>query len=124
MTTEQGSVTAPAAGCFVGDRLELVWQYAYRREFIPLLLDYLGARDGMRVLDAGCGTAFLARLLATHLAGVQIAGLDADTDMLQRGQELLQRAGFTDRIRLFQGDGYDIPFPDDSFDLVTSQTFL
>lgn len=116
--------SAPAAGCFAGDRLELVWRYAYRKEFIPLLLDYLGARTGLRILDTGCGTAYLSRLLATHLSGVQIAGIDADAEMLRQGSELLQRAGLTDHIELFRANGYNIPFPDHTFDLTTSQTFL
>lgn len=124
MMAVQKSESAPAAGCFTGERMELVWRYAYRQEFIPLLLDYLGVRDGMRILDAGCGTAYLSRLLATHLSDVQIAGLDADAKMLRRGSDLLQRASLGEHIRLFCANGYDIPFPTDTFHLTTSQTFL
>ena len=36
--------STPVDGYFKGENLELTWRYAYRPEFVPLLLDYLGVQ--------------------------------------------------------------------------------
>lgn len=71
------------AGYFRGDQLELGLRYAYSPEFVPLFMDYLGARPHSRILEVGTGTAFLARLLARKLDGVQVTGLDTDANMFE-----------------------------------------
>lgn len=114
----------PVTGFFEGERLELAWRYAYRSEFVPLLLAYLGARPGMSILDTGCGTGFLARLLARTLAAVQVVGLEADEKMLALAEQMLAGEGLTSQVEFRQGDAYQIPYPDQTFDLVTSQTLL
>ena len=111
-------------GFFEGERLELSWRYAYRPEFIPLLLDYLGARAGMNILDVGYGSGFLSRLLARHLDNVSIVGIDPDGHLLDAAQDLLEREALPTEIQLGQSDAYRLPFPGETFDLVTSQTLL
>ena len=113
----------PLSGYFEGERLELVWRYAYRPEFIPLLMDYLGAQPGMRILDMGCGTGFLSRLLAQIFEESWVVGLDADETLLNLGRQMLESHGLTN-VELRQGNAYQIPYPDETFDLVTSQTLL
>ena len=122
--TEPNRSPTPVTGFFEGERLELTWRYAYRPEFVPLLMDYLGARSGMCILDVGCGTGFLARLLARTLNAVQVVGIDADEKMLDLAHQLLEREGLAGQVELRQGDAYQLPFPDETFDLVTSQTLL
>ena len=112
------------SGFFEGERLELTWRYAYRPEFVPLLLEYLGARPGTRILDVGCGSGFLSRLLARNLDNVQIVGLDADEKMLDLARQMLEREDLVSQVELRKGDAYQIPYPDDAFDLVTSQSML
>jgi ubiquinone/menaquinone biosynthesis C-methylase UbiE len=114
----------PVTGFFEGDRLELNWRYVYRPEFIPLLMDYLGARPGMRILDVGCGSGFLSRLLARTLEDVHVVGLEADEKLLDLAHQMVEREGLTGQVELHQGDAYHLPFSDDSFDLVTSHTVL
>jgi ubiquinone/menaquinone biosynthesis C-methylase UbiE len=114
----------PVTGYWEAESLERGWRYTYRPEFMPLLMDYLGAGPGMRILDVGCGTGFLARLLARTLDDVQVVGLDADEKMLDLARHMLEREGLTDRVELQQGDAYQLPFSDETFDLVTSQTLL
>ena len=113
-----------AASLFESETLEFSWRYAYRPEFVPLLIDYLGARPKMNVLEVGCGTGYLARLLARSLNDVHIVGLDPDRQLLDVARRLLEREELTRNVQFWQGDAYRLPFPDESFDMVTSQTLL
>ena len=118
------AAATPVTGYFDGEQLERGWRYAYRPEFIPLLVDYVGARPGLRILDVGCGTGCLARLLALSVDNVRVVGMDPDEKMLELGRQIVEREQLNDRIELTKGDAYDQPFPDETFDLVTSQTLL
>jgi ubiquinone/menaquinone biosynthesis C-methylase UbiE len=60
-----------------------------------------------RILDVGCGTAFLTR----HLRG-EVTGLDQSEEMVDVAQERCPSARFV------RGDGLALPFDDASFDLV------
>jgi demethylmenaquinone methyltransferase/2-methoxy-6-polyprenyl-1,4-benzoquinol methylase len=112
------------AGFFKGDRLELGLRYAYRPDYVPLLMNYLGAKPHSRILEVGTGTAFLARLLARELDDVQVTGLDTDADMLELAGKMVEREGLARQITFVQGDTIQLPFPDNSFDLATSQRLL
>ncbi|MDG5760936.1 methyltransferase domain-containing protein [Natronococcus sp. A-GB1] len=72
----------------------------------------LGSRE--RVLDVGCGTGELSRVLAAESAG-EVVGCDADL-------ELLEFAG--EHVPVVAGDALRLPFLDDSFDLVVCQALL
>ena len=122
--SKQSGPQTPVGGYFEGERLELIWRFAYPREYIPLLMDYLGARPGMRILESGCGSGFLSRLLARTLADVRVVGVDADEKMLDLGGEMLAREKLAGRVELRHGNAYQLPFPDETFDLVTSHTLL
>ncbi len=99
-----------ASGLFQGELLELVWRYAYRSEFVPLLLTYLGARPGMQILEVGCGSGFLTRLLLRNLDGVRITALDGDLKMLELAGQMLDREGHSAHAQLGQANAYELPF--------------
>ena len=61
-------------------------------------------------LDVGCGTGVLAARLAG--AGFEMSGIDPSDGMLD-----ILRAN-SPEIQAVQASGTDLPFPDDSFDLV------
>ncbi|WP_284011070.1 class I SAM-dependent methyltransferase [Haloarcula pelagica] len=72
----------------------------------------LGLADADRVLDVGCGTGELTRVLREETDGT-VVGVDADADLLAAvGQPTVQ------------GDATRLPFADDSFDLVVCQALL
>jgi ubiquinone/menaquinone biosynthesis C-methylase UbiE len=68
--------------------------------------------EGARVLDVGCGTGALLRALKPHIAGG--AGVDVSGGMLEHAR---RRDPSFEWCEL---DGPDLPFDDDSFDVVTS----
>ncbi|HEX8710034.1 MAG TPA: methyltransferase domain-containing protein [Pyrinomonadaceae bacterium] len=48
------------------------------------LFELLDVREGMRVLDLGCGTGELTRRLSEQLPGSRVLGIDASAEMLAR----------------------------------------
>ena len=73
-----------------------------------------GAR---RVLDVGCGAGHTA--LAFAASGAEVVALDLTPEMLDQGRRLASARGASVSFR--EGDVADLPFPDASFDLVTSR---
>ena len=65
-----------------------------------------------RILDVGCGEGALTRVLRAE-SDAEVVGCDRDAALLR------ELDGPTVR-----GDAYSLPFPDDSFDLVTCQALL
>lgn len=70
------------------------------------------ARSG-RVLDVGCGTG---RFLDALLGDYERVGVDVSESMLERARER--------GIEVARAGGEQLPFPDDSFDLVTTFAVL
>ena len=72
-----------------------------------------------RVLDVGCGTGYLLRLLAQRCPqATELAGIDAAPSMI----EAAERAANDQRLRFTTGTAERLPYPDDAFDLVVSTT--
>lgn len=53
----------------------------------PAMLDLLGPVDGLRVLDAGCGSGLYAKELLA--AGATVSGFDASADLIQIARQRL-----------------------------------
>jgi ubiquinone/menaquinone biosynthesis C-methylase UbiE len=81
-----------------------------------------GLRDGLRVLDVGCGTGNLLRSTGTRWPKVELSGMDPDPKALARARRKTLRAGL--EVRLERGFAQEMPFPDDSFDRVFSSLML
>lgn len=72
-----------------------------------------------RVLDMGCGTGYLLRVLADHYPGAeQLVGIDAAPQMVQ----MAAAATRDDRLTFAVGVAEKIGYPDDTFDLIVSTT--
>lgn len=91
-------------GCWIGDR-----------EF-RLMMDLLQPMAGSTLLDAGCGTGHFSRRFAS--AGLQVTGLDSDSDTLDyaRLQDVTSQ--------YIMGSMLDLPFEDDAFDYCAAVTSL
>ncbi len=72
------------------------------------------------VLDIGAGPGILAVELAGLLPSARITGLDIDPAMVERATGRATREGCAGRVSFVIGDAARLPFPDGSFDLVTS----
>ena len=85
-----------------------------------LLGALLGDVAGRAILDAGCGDGMLALELAR--LGADVAGVDADGEMIAAAQEAARAAGV--KARFDVGRIEALPFSDASFDAVVAVTVL
>ena len=78
-------------------------------------------RSGDQVLDCGAGTGTTG-LLAAHKVGSngRVIMLDMSEGMLAVAREKVEQAGLQDRVDLKTGDMLQLPFEDNSFDVVLS----
>ncbi len=79
---------------------------------------------GGLVLDVGTGTGDLALDLARLEPGARVVGLDYTAPMLARAPAKAAAGGLAEQVAWVRGDGQRLPFPDDTFDAVTSAFVL
>src|SRR5437870_839265 len=88
------------------------------RESGEALVMTLGIRDGLEVLDLGCGDGTTA-LPAARL-GANVLGVDIASNLVEAGNARAQSLGLSN-CRFQEGDASDLSeLEDDSFDLVVS----
>ncbi len=81
-----------------------------------------GPLDGQRVLEIGCGDGHTSVWFALH--GATVTGMDKRPKAVERAGALAKHHGVADRCRFQTGMIERMPFDDDSFDLVSSQSVL
>jgi ubiquinone/menaquinone biosynthesis C-methylase UbiE len=75
----------------------------------------------MIVLDVACGAAHAAEQAAPHVR--QVVGIDLTPALLELGADRLRDAGITN-VLLQEGNATELPFVDNSFDLVVCRGAL
>jgi ubiquinone/menaquinone biosynthesis C-methylase UbiE len=75
---------------------------------------------GGSVLDVGTGPGALLVEVARRRPDVRVVGVDPSTDMVGHAQNRARVAGLADRIEVHTAGAEALPFPDDSFDAVSS----
>jgi SAM-dependent methyltransferase len=92
------------------DRLMGQWSRATGE----LFLTWLAPSTGIRWLDVGCGTGAFTELVLTRTAPSAIVGVDPAPAQIEYARRKTPSAEF------HVGDAMALPFPNDSFDIVTS----
>lgn len=72
-------------------------------------------RDGMHVLDVGCGFGGTLAALNETLTRVDLHGLNIDMRQLRRAQQCVHPQ-LGNQLAFVQGDATSLPYADDSFD--------
>ena len=80
----------------------------------PLFADFAGVREGDRVLDVGAGTGALTRELAER--GATVVAVEPSPEFTRA-----LRSRFP-QIEVHEASAEALPFPDDSFDVASSNS--
>jgi SAM-dependent methyltransferase len=89
-------------------------------------LDQLNLRGDEHLLDVGCGRGAVLIAAARRLPAGRVVGIDLWRGLHQLGNDMAatyanaEVNGVADRVELHTGDMTELPFPDDSFDVITS----
>jgi ubiquinone/menaquinone biosynthesis C-methylase UbiE len=124
----EGSYLGPRAVRFIYQRGAGFYDEARRHvtagdqaTLLPILYAAMEGRAVSRALDVATGTGRVPLLLAAQPWYIgTIEGIDIAPAMLDRARAKLEAAGLGKRVLLRQGDASRLPWPDESFDLVTS----
>ncbi len=81
------------------------------------MVQHYGLQPGTRILDVGCGKAFLLHEFTEVLDSAEVAGIDiSEYAIANAKQEVAEQ--------LRRGNATELPWPDNSFDFVYSITTL
>ncbi|MDR3576852.1 MAG: methyltransferase domain-containing protein [Anaerolineaceae bacterium] len=81
------------------------------------LINTLAPSPGDRLIEAGCGSGVLCRLLAPQVTPLgRITGLDISPGLISLAQNYAVKAGLADWIDWCSGKAEALPFPDGCFD--------
>jgi SAM-dependent methyltransferase len=109
-TIKQGARAAWAAGDFPAIAERQLWPVGRR------IVDRVDVSPGEDVLDVACGTGNAAIRAAED--GARVVGVDLTPELFEAGRRLAEDAGV--EIDWVQGDAEELPFPDESYDVVLS----
>jgi len=94
---------------------------AMGRDATHALVDYARPQAGMQVLDLASGTGEPAITLASRIGPEgHVVALDLSPELLQIAEERGRERHLTN-LTTRQADANNLPFPDQSFDLITSR---
>jgi SAM-dependent methyltransferase len=102
---------------FDGDRRYGYGGYSYQPRFwqpvVPTFIDYYGLDEESSILDVGCGKGFLLHDFALALPEATLKGIDISQYAVSNAIEKVKSA-------VAIGNAKELPFEDQSFDLVVS----
>ena len=87
------------------------------------ILKSVGIRGGMRILDLGTGSGYLAFPMAREDPDCEVIGLDIVSGALEAGRARAEAEGIRN-LSFVNYDGMDFPFEDGSFDLIVTRYAL
>ena len=106
---------------FDGERRHGYGGYSYNPKFwkpvIPDFIDHFNLTEKSSVLDIGCGKGFMLHDLVETLPGISVVGIDISDYAIENCIETI-------KPYLQVADARQLPFPDNSFDIVISITTL
>jgi arsenite methyltransferase len=90
-------------------------------EATEALIELCHIGEGKYVLDIGCGVGVTPCFIARKY-GCRVVGVDILDTMVKRSRERAKREGVMDRVEFRVADAQDLPFEDDLFDAVITES--
>ena len=102
---------------FDGDRRYGYGGYTYQSRFwqpvVPTFIEYYGIDDESSILDVGCGKGFMLNDFANALPDATLKGVDISEYAVANAMEIMKPF-------ITCGNAKELPFEDQSFDLVVA----
>jgi ubiquinone/menaquinone biosynthesis C-methylase UbiE len=92
-----------------------------QRAMLLSYLDEVTLDDGARVLEVGCGTGAVSRVLIGRPGVAEVIAVDPSSVLLEQARRLSHGLA---NLTFLEADGRALPFPDGHFDAVVMHTVL
>ncbi len=79
-----------------------------------------GLPAGSRVLDVGTGPGRVPLAIASAVPGLRVEGVDLSEEMIEHARRIAADAGTQAQVSFAVADVADLPYPEDTFDLIVS----
>ena len=104
------------------DRISKFYDYltgTFERKYAEMALEHLSIQEGEIVLEIGFGTGHCLKRIAVSVGQKGKAyGIDISSGMLEVTRRRLERARLIDRVELYCEDAANLPYDDNTFDVV------
>ncbi len=90
------------------------------REYRQVLYEKVDLKNKKEILDVGCGTGAVTLDIA-HLTNGNVVGIDIDSEKMKEAERVLSNIS---NIKLMEADVMNLPFEDETFDLVVFNIVL
>jgi SAM-dependent methyltransferase len=117
-----GEIPAETAESYSAFSRQAFWG-AYHHQASVALFHSRVATNGGDVLEVGCGPGWLTIVMQQLCLQARFCALDSSAEMLEAARANARQEG-CGAIRFTEGIAERLPFPEASFDLVTSQAVL
>jgi len=85
------------------------------------LIQHCQITENTHILDVGCGVGQTPVYIAKTV-GARVTGIDINPGMIKRSKERAQKQGVTSLTEFREADAQDLPFPDNTFDAVITES--
>jgi len=94
--------------------------HVFQRHYELVARDILNHCSEGLLLDIGTGPGWLLLKLHKQSSGIRLVGMDSSTSMVAKARKNVSHAGLADIVQIREGNAIDMPFAEDSFDIVVS----
>jgi ubiquinone/menaquinone biosynthesis C-methylase UbiE len=111
----------PAVVAQVATAMEVSAADPQHRAMVEAYLNDLGPSPDTRVVEIGCGTGAIARMIATRPGVTEVVGTDPSPILINHAAHLSEGLA---NLSFQEADGRDLPMPDASFDVAVLHRVL
>ncbi len=101
------------------DCVDRLLSFGRDRYWRRCLVDEANSCSATKILDICTGTGEVVKEFGTRGIGREIVGLDLSEEMLDIARKKITRKNLASRIKFLKADAQDLPFPSETFDLVS-----